>query len=87
MLFYAAVQIVEAVRADHFEHKAGHEYRMSDARHYAQDARAAASYQSLRSLSSDWRYDGKRPTVDDIATAWSLVDELANSLAETWPPA
>lgn len=86
VLFYLAVHLVDARRADDNLHTASHDIRWNDARRYGSDPRASANYKRLWDLSMDWRYKGRRPRSDEVTAAWKWTEALADSLGEPWPP-
>lgn len=86
LIFYAAVQVLDARLADEGLHLKSQGDRMACVRAYAPDFRASAAYKELKTLSESWRYEGKAPRQDQIAQAWRWAETVAVCLGEDWPP-
>ena len=86
LALYSAVQVAEGRFADGNIHTREHGDRYAQL-HLLGGPAASAPYQKLKTLSSHWRYDGRRPTDGELEQGWRWVADLAAALQERWPPA
>lgn len=83
VIYYAAVQKVEACLAEHREHPKRHEDRFNAA--CSINARVAVPWRKLKQLSEDWRYGGMEPTAEECDLALRWAADMAAAMGEDWP--
>ena len=86
LIFYTAVQILDARLADENLHPRTQGDREAYARTYSTHFTGPAGYKNLKTLSERWRYDGKLPTAEEITSAWHWAENVAVALGARWPP-
>jgi hypothetical protein len=86
LIFYAAVQVLDARLADDNLNPNSQGDRLAYTRVYSTDSSGPGAYKNLKTLSESWRYGGKTPRVSEIAEAWRWAENLARALKESWPP-
>lgn len=86
LIFYTAVQVLDARLADAALHPGSQGDRVALTRVYSTSHFGPSAYKELKQLSEDWRYRGEPPDPGQIASAWRWAKDLADTLGEKWPP-
>lgn len=85
VMYYAAIQKIEARLADRNEHPT-----TPDARRTAGlsiESKIGAPWRKLKQLSEDWRYAGLTPSPNECRDAERWAADMAAYIGERWPEA
>lgn len=83
ILYYAAIQRVEAFLADANGHPRSH-----DERHRTCSAlrpSVGPPWRKLKQLSEDWRYAGLIPELEEVRYAKRWASDMCAAISEPWP--
>jgi hypothetical protein len=83
VLYYAAIQKLEAKLADRREHPDNHSDRRTAC--LSISPAVAVPWRSLKQLSEDWRYQGTNPNAVEVAKAERWASDMAAAMGESWP--